>query len=610
MNSLIHHLFPQGIDSTIQRQLNRLPQPMHPLLTAAAVAGPVIDPALMSHLVGQLDYAFSLNEWLIHCVSAAILEIDQGQSRFADEALRLMLLDALSESEKLGWHEQIVSALESMYIDDPAHAATLAHHWQQIGNTHEEQRYARLAGEYARQQHDYDTAVSHFSRALSLTLMDNLPDQYDLLLAREQVYHIQGDRDAQKDDLTRLAEIADLLSTESGQEWRTVVALRLGTFAEVTGEYTVAIVAATEALRLATTTETPAHEAASYLLWGQALLRQGKYEEAQEKLQVSQTQALTHLLPQIAADSLRFLGVGASDLGQFDQAKQYYEEALPLYRKLEDKRGESTVLNNLSIVAYAQNQLVAALDHWEQARLIHQAMGDKEGTARVLTNLSSVCMDLGEYETGLAYSQEALAICREIDLRFGQGFNLINLSLFSHHLQADPQANIYSQAALKLAQEMESMPLEGMALKDRAYMLMQQQQWVEAEQAYQQALVIWQELAQPLQLLEVQAGLARVALRQENLEQAQVHIQPVLAHLQTGHTVAATSRPFYIYLVCYELLAASGDPSAATILQQAHDELMLYADKIADESRRQAFWHNVPEHRQIRAFFNQDTDSG
>ena len=609
MTSLLHRLFPQGIESTAQRQLNRLPQAMHPMLVAAAVAGPTIDPALLRQLIGQLDYPFLLYDWLIRCVSAAILEIEKGQSRFADEELRLSLLNMLSESEKISWHEQIVTALESIYLHNPVHAATLAHHWQQIGNVQKEQLYAHLAGEYARQQNDYDTAVHHLSRALTLTPDDNLSEQYVLLLAREQIYHVQGDRDAQKDDLTQLAEIAELLSTEGDEGWRTEVALRLGAFAEVTGEYTVAIVAATEALRLTEITHNPIHEATSHLLWGRALLRQGKYEEAQQKLQLSHTQALAHQVMPVAADSLRFLGVAAADLAQFDQAKQYYSEALPLYRRLEDKRGESTVLNNLSVVAYSQNQLVAAMEHWEQARLIHQAIGDKEGNARVLSNLSTVCMDLGEYEKGLAYSREALDICREIDLRFGQGFNLINLGLFSYYLQADQQVDIFSQAALKLAQEMESLPLEGMALKDRAYILMQQQQWLEAEQAYQQALTIWQQLAQPLQILEAQAGLARVALLREDLASAQTHIQPVVAYLQVGNTPTGTSRPFYIYLATYEVLAAAADPYAPTLLQQAHDELTAYAQNISDESRRQAFFQNVPEHRQIKSLYNQNTSA-
>jgi tetratricopeptide (TPR) repeat protein len=607
MRSILHQLYPQGIDSTVQRQLNRLPEQMHPLLTAAAVAGRVIDPALLRQLIGQLDASFSYNDWLIQCISAAILEIDQGQARFANETLRMTLLDMLSESQKLSWHEQIVAALEAIYPNEPAQAATLAYHWQQLGQTRKEQQYARLAGAFAFKQNDLETAVRHFSRAITLTPADDLTEQYDLLLDREHVYHVQGDRDAQKDDLTRLAEIADQLSSESNQAQRMEVALRLGAFAQVTGEYTVAIVAATEALRLAVAAQVPAYEAGSNLLWGQALQRQGKYEEAQEKLQSSRTQAVTHKLPQLTADSLRFLGVGATDLGQFDQAKLYYEEALLLYRDLEDKRGESTVLNNLSIVAYAKNQLVNAMTHWEQARLIHQAIGDKEGTARVLTNLSSVCLDLGEYEKGLAYSQEALAICREIDLRFGQGMNLINLSIFKFHLGHHEQAEIFSQAALELARKMKSMPLEGLALKDLAYILAQRQQWAVAEATYQQALTIWQELSQPLYVLEMQAGLAKVALGRNDLAQAQNYIQPLVAHLQSAHSFAGTSRPFFIYLVCHNVLAAAGDPFATTVLQHAHEALMLFANEIADASQRDGFFQNVTEHQQITMLFKQDS---
>ena len=605
MSTILHQLFPEGIETTAQRQLKRLPEMMHPLLMAAAVAGTKIDAALMSQLINQLGYPFHLDEWLVQTVSAAILEMDQGQSRFADEALRLALVDTLSEPERIRWHEQIATALELVCVDNLAYAAVLAYHWQQVGNVKKEQQYARLAGGYAYQQYEYDTAVHYLTRAFTLTAEAELAEQYHLLLARERIYHIQGDRDAQKDDLTQLAELADLLLAESGQEWRTEVALRLGTFAEATGEYTAAIVAATEALRLAKSTQTPAHEAASHLLWGQALLRQGKYEETKEKLQMSQMQARQHHLPHIEADSLRFSGVCAADMGQFDQARESYEAALVLYHDLQDKRGESAVLNNLSIVSYSQNQLVTAMEYWEQARLIHESIGDKEGTARVLSNLSSVCMDLGEYEQGRAFSQKALTICRETDLRFGQGMNLINLSLFNLFLQDEPQAEILSLAALDLAQEMESVPLEGLALKDRAYLLAHQQRWAEAAQVYGQALAIWQEVSQPLQMLEAHAGLAKVACGQGDLAQAQEYLQPVLAHLQAGHSLQGTSRPFYIYLVCYEVLAAKNDSEAATLLQQAHDALTLLAEKIDDETRQHAFWHNVHEHRQIHLLVHQ-----
>ena len=603
MNSLLQQLFPLGMESIVNRQISRLPESMQPLLAAAAVAGYVIDPLLLGKLIQQEKYSFSFDEWLVQCVSMALVEIDEGQVQFASAELHLAILEALVREEQLRWHEQIAAVLEAMLLEHPEHAATLADHWQELGNQQKEHQFAHLAGAFACQQRDYDTAVYYFTRALNLTAQDDLPEQYHLLLARESVYHVLGNRDAQKDDLTRLAEIADYLSAASGDEWRTEVALRLGTFAEVTGEYTVAVVAATEALRLAEAAQTPAHEAASYLLWGQALLRQGKYEETREKLQLSLIQSRVLMLPQIEADSLRFLGVCATDMGQFDEARQHYEAALPLYRHLQDKRGESTVLNNLSIVSYSQNQLVAAMTHWEEARLIHASIGDKEGTARVLANLSSVCLDLGEYEKGRAYSQEALAICREIDLRFGQGITLINLSLFNFYLQDAPKAEIFSRAALELAREMKSKPLEGLALKDRAYLLLQQQQWHEAEEIYQQAQALWQELAQPLQLLEAQAGLGKVALAQEKLVEARDRVQPLVAYLQAGNDLAGTSRPFFIYLVLFEVLSAEGDPYAVEVLQQAYDHLTLFANKIADLAQQQAFYQNVVEHQELQALY-------
>jgi tetratricopeptide (TPR) repeat protein len=610
MTSLLQQLYPQGIGTIFERRLKRVPEAMRPLLPGAALAGRQLDPVLLQQLIVQLDASINLDDWLIHCVAAVVLEMDKGQWRFADEALRLDLLDALNQAEQQFWHQQIATAMETVYAHDLAHAHSLAYHWQQVGNISKEQRYARLAGAYAYQQYAHDSAVNHFCRALALTLESNLTEQYELLLAREQAYHWLGKRDEQKDDLTALAEISDRLSTESGLELKTEVALRLGFFAEVTGEYTVAIVAATEALHLAESTQIPAHVAASHLLWGQALLRQGKYDEAQQKLQSGLTHAQTYQVDDVVAHSLRFLGVMANDLGQFDHAKHCYDQALSLYHTLQDKRGESAVLNNLSVVAYAQNRLVAALDHWEEARQIYEVIGDKQGSARVLSNLSSVAMDLGDYELGRAYSEEALALCRDIDLRFGQGFNLINLSLFSFYLHEDQQAEIYSLAALKLAREMGSHSLEGMALKDRAYILTHRQAWAEAVQTYQQALIIWQDLSQPLQILEAQSGLARVALHQGDLELAQAHIQPMITYLQAGNTAMGMSRPFYIYLICVELLTVSDDPYAATLLQQAHAELTRFAENISDELRRHACLENVADHRQIRTLFNQTTQPG
>lgn len=609
MSSIINQLFPEGLQTTIQRQLNRLPLLMRPVLTAVSVVGETVDLALLTQLIRQETNNISVHEWLVYCVSAGVLEIENETARFANDALRHMLLDTLDEQEKARWHGKIGIALEAIYATNMSQAATNAFHWQQAGNREKEQQYARLAGEYASDQYAYDTAVQYFNRALELTADTALNEKFGLLLAREAVFNVLGNRDAQKDDLIQLAEIAYELTADK-PAWRTEVALRLGNFAKVTGEYTVAIVAATEAERMARESHNKAQEAASLLLWGQALLRRGKYEAAQERLALSHQQAVTYRFTAVEADSLRFLGVIALDLGKFAQAEKHFEAALTIYRALEDKRGESSVLNNRSIVAYSQKRLIEAMSHWEAARSVFEAIGDKEGVARVLSNLSAVSMDLGDYEKGRAFSQDALVLCRESDLRFGQGMNLINLSLFNYYLGFNKQSEIFSRAALELAREMKSKPLEGLALKDRGYLLAQQQRWDEAAVSYQQALAVWQELSQPLQIIEAQAGLAWVALGQSDLDQAQQHIQPVVDHLQSGESVMGSSRPFFIYQVLYQLLTAIGDAQAEIILAEAYEQLTLFAAEITDQAQQQAFFQNVLEHKQIYALFTQAAQSG
>ena len=607
---LPERLFPQGIQTIIQRRLNRLPELIRGLLPGAAIAGRQIDPLILDDLIAQLNFPLNLETWLIDCADAAVIDISDGAWQFTHDKLRAHILDELSESERKIWHKRVASAIETVYPDEPMQAATLTYHWQQIGDKNRERYYARIAGERARQQFSNADAIHYLSRALMLTSPDALIEQYELLLAREQVYHLQGEREAQQQDLEALAELAGRLVIETKEDYRAQVALRLAKYAEATSDYVTATAAATEALNIAQMTNSREDEAASYLTWGHALLRRGEYDEAEEKLQLSLTQAGTSQLKQVEADSLRFLGVRAADLGQFDEAKAYYMQALPLYQLLKDRQGESTILNNLSVVAYSRSELEEALNYWEEARKIHLDIGDREGHSRVLSNLSTVYTDLGDYETGRAYSEKALSICREIDLRFGQCFNLINLSLISYYLRDEKSAEEHGEAAYQLAQDMGSSPLLGMTLKDRGFLLTHLGKLDEAEEAYRQALKIWEALSQQQFVLEAQSGLAQVSLLKGDFEQAQNYCQPVVAHLRAGNSLEGMTRPFAVYLVCYEILQLSRDPYAPILLELAHNELEDYAKRITDERRQRSFLENVPTHRELHTLFRLQANLG
>jgi hypothetical protein len=61
---------------------------------------------------------------------------------------------------------------------------------------------------------------------------------------------------------------------------------------------------------------------------------------------------------------------------------------------------------------------------------------------------------------------------------------------------------------------------------------------------------------------------------------------------------AGYNDPFVIYLTCYQVLIAIGDPRATSLLQQGYD-LLQQAAAALDEQSRLRFLEAVPSHRAL-----------
>ena len=597
---LPQQLFPQGIQTIVQRRLARVPDTAVPLLVGTAVVGRQIDLNLLPLLAQHSNTTMPVETWLATCADTAVLELFGGNWRFAHDKLRAGILETVSTSEQSEWHRNAAQFIIQVYPNNPEQAAALVYHWREAGDEAQERYYARMAGAYAQQQFLNESALEYYNRALALTPPDDLQAQFELHLAREQIFHLKGRRDEQQVTLATLGKIAQDLLAQNQLDKRMDVALRLAYYAEATGDYPASLAATREALRLAQENGDRQNETASYLIMGRALLRQGNYEEAQSNLQKSLQAARQHHFDNLEADSLRQLGVMAYDTGQLEMANQYYGQSLPLYEKLKDKQGESTVYNNLSVVAISQGNIEQALSSLEKAQQIDEAVGDREGLARILTNLSSMYMDLGGFDTAQSYARQGLDLCREIDVPFGECFNLSNLSQTAHFLGDDEAAERASQEALTVADKIGSQFLRGLVLKDRGFVLVNQQRLAEAEAAYDASLDC---LAHAEQVLESRAGLAWLALNREDKTAVQTHIAPILTHLKGGQSLDGTSRPFYILLLTYKVLSWLEDAYAESVLEMAYGRLVAWADQITDDDRRDAFLGNVPVNLEISQLY-------
>ena len=122
-------------------------------------------------------------------------------------------------------------------------------------------------------------------------------------------------------------------------------------------------------------------------------------------------------------------------------------------------------------------------------------------------------------------------------------------------------------------------------------------------------MALRRELGQLYLTVEPLAGLARVALAQQNRVQALAHVERILDQLQTCPTLDGTDEPLRVYLTCYRALRANRDPRAGEILEAAYRLLQERATCINDERLRRSFLENVAVHREILTAWQEDSPS-
>ena len=162
----------------------------------------------------------------------------------------------------------------------------------------------------------------------------------------------------------------------------------------------------------------------------------------------------------------------------------------------------------------------------------------------------------------------------------------------------------FEEQALHLARELGYGDLEGQALAALGDLYQALGDPAVAREYYEQALSIFRRLELTGQrIFPALAGLAEAALALGEPVQAQAEIAEILAYLAQHGKLRGTWDPFRIYLACYRVLRANGDPRAAEILALGHRLLQEQAGRIPDESLRRSFLENVAENRELAAEF-------
>ena len=479
----------------------------------------------------------------------------------------------------------------------------LVYHWNRAENDEKERIYARLAGQWAAAQFANVEAAGYFSRALALTPETDLTARYELLLAREAVNDLRGERETQGQDLAALTALTAEMADGRRQA---EVDLRQASYYQAISDYAQALQAAQKAIAHIAATQDNDVETKAYIALGRVLWRQGAYEKARERLAGALALARRHGFQASEGKSLNTLGHVHLYQGDLAEAGRHYRQALEIYRAYGDRQGEADNLSNLGVVHYESGERPEARDYLEQALTIYRTIGDRRGETLTLNNLGNVYCDLGDYAAALTYHQQALDLRLTIGDREGEAASLVNLGLVNHGLGDYAASRTSCLRALAIQNEIGDQRGQGYSLTYLGHALTGLGALAAAADAYTNALNLRRDLGQESLAIDDLAGLARVALADSNYAQAAVFAADVLDWINTSGT-DGIEYPLQALLTCYAVLQATAAGNTAvfqqanTILSQAHADLQKQAAGISDATLRDRFLNNVAVHRDILA---------
>ncbi len=181
------------------------------------------------------------------------------------------------------------------------------------------------------------------------------------------------------------------------------------------------------------------------------------------------------------AGALNGLGGSYQNTGQLDRAITYYEEAVELAKKQQNKNDEAIALGNLATVFIEQGkQVPQALQLLKSAEIIYARQGDKVALAKNYNNLAYAYMLLNQLPEAVQSFKRAEQLFLELGMTTSLG--LVNNSIGKLLISMNQKiaAIEYYRKALKYVNEKEDPQLAKLVYANLAGALLGQEQYQEA----------------------------------------------------------------------------------------------------------------------------------
>jgi predicted ATPase/class 3 adenylate cyclase len=632
-------LLPDDLRTVLVARLDRLTRSVRQVVQTASVLGREFPLTLLSAMLKGME---RVEEKVETAVSAAIwIALSEIRYLFKHGLMRDAAYEMQLHHQRRQLHHMAATSLETLHEDDlKPHYPDIAYHFEQGGNVDKAHIYLIMAGNAAKDAYQNHQALNYYERALVLTPSHDLQTRFELLSAREETLDLMGSRLEQKKSINELKKLAEAMQQPDRQ---IRAALRQSRWAESTSDFELAVTSAKQAIHTAETALSgmvgKRFIALGEIALGEAYMRLGNYAATEPRLinavnildQSNDRKEATNgrkvlaslyiYLSQYAKSEKNYhaalndyrtrgdrfgeatilgrLGLLARMQAKQEKATMLFEEAIALQKQIGDRYGEGMATLNLGAVLQVQGNLPGAQAAFTQALFILRDIDHRVGEGSALNGMGWVARDTGDFATSIDAYQQALTILQSVGDRFGAAVTLSNVGTVYHYEGKLDKAQAVLQQAVDQQQAIDDLRGMGLTLIYLGATELARGKRDAAKAAFQQAFDAMEKIAQTQHVMEAAAGLARVALAEQELLLAQRYTDSMLTYMEGNPSLGGTVFPFRIWMACYQVLTAVDDPRRHTLLTNTMQTLQARANHFADEAERVSFLKTVPDHLEV-----------
>jgi predicted ATPase len=254
---------------------------------------------------------------------------------------------------------------------------------------------------------------------------------------------------------------------------------------------------------------------ALYLYWKSRAPAEGR-----QRLLLLARPTAASSVPKLRAKALATAGGLALDQADFAAARDLNEEALTIFRDLEDSSGVLVCLNNLAVLNREQGNYAAASSLFLEIVRLLQRIGDRTSVAHALSNLADVARAQGDYPRARSLHDECLSIFREVGDSAGTAWSLNHNADIAREQGDVCTARALYEQALELFRKQNIQLGVARCLVDLGGLAREQGDPRRAQSLFADALAAFHELGETVEVARVLEELAPCAVDQKCWDRA------------------------------------------------------------------------------------------